>query len=134
MLKLNRVALLALYLLVVVGASTAFTAEEAKSNSSTANFKGKVVMLMVDYSSALEDKRSTEYIIDPAVEEIGGRYFVTGKAYSMKEPPKDSPPDWRKGAHIGIAWEKVQQFYVFAPDEIEEMLKRRMDEDDDSEE
>jgi hypothetical protein len=134
MLKSNRVARLAVFLLAAVGASTAFAAEETASNSSPANFKGKVVMLMVDYSSALEDKRSTEYISDAAVEEIGGRYFVTGKAYSMKEPPKDSPPDWRKGAYIGIAWDKVQQFYVFTPDQIEEMLKRRMNDGDDAEE
>jgi len=124
---------LALWLIVfglALDTSSAFTAEEAADKAPALDMKGKVVMLMVDYSSALEDKRSSEYLLDASIQELGGRYFITGRAYSLKEPPKDSPFDWRKGAQIGIAWDKVQQFYIFAPEQMEEIIKKRVEERD----
>jgi hypothetical protein len=126
----KRIALWLIVLGLALGTSSALTAEESADKSPALDMKGKVVMLMVDYSSALEDKRSSEYLMDAVVQEIGGRYFITGRAYSLKEPPKDSPIDWRKGAHIGIAWDKVQQFYIFAPEQMEEIIKKRVEERD----
>ena len=119
--------------LIGVGLLRAFAAEETAPEQPTLDFKGRVVLLIVDYSNAVENRRGTEYVENAVLQKLGNRYFITGKAYSMKERPEDAPPDWRKGSRIGIAWEKVQQFYAFSPEQMDEIMKRRMEEEEEDE-
>jgi hypothetical protein len=110
--------------------SPTHAAEDSSDEQAGIDFKGKVVLLIVDHSNALENKRDTEYISNAVIQKLGGRYFITGNAYSLEDAPDNAPRDWRKGSQLGIAWEKVQQFYIFSPERMEEMIKRRLEEDD----
>ena len=110
--------------------SPASAAEGGNNAQPGIDFKGKVVLLIVDYSNALENQRDTEYLSNAVIQKLGDRYFITGDAYSLRDAPESARRDWRKGSHIGIAWEKVQQFYVFSPEKMEEIIKRRLEEDD----
>src|SRR3954465_443369 len=96
-------------------------AENETKKQSAINFKGKVLLLIIDRSSALEKKSDTEYLSDAVVQKLGDRYFITGTAYSWKDEATKDRHDWRKGSQIGVAWEKVQQYYVFSPERMDEI-------------
>jgi hypothetical protein len=113
-----------------VGSSLLLAANETAKADTDIDFSGKVVLLIVDYSNAVENKRGTEYLNEPVIKKIGDRYFIAGKAFSLKESPAGTDDDWRKGSDVGIAWEKVQQYYVFSPDKMVEIIKKRLEQDD----
>jgi hypothetical protein len=122
---------ISLGLLVLVACAVPALAEnESGDDQSPLDFKGKVVLLILDQSNALEHKSGSEYLRDAVIQELGGRFFITGSAYSFAGTTDEPPRDWRKGSQIGIAWDKVQQFYVFSPEQMDEMLKKRMEEED----
>jgi hypothetical protein len=109
--------------------SSAASPEKDANEQSSVSFKGKVVLLIIDRSSALEKKSDTEYISDAVIQKLGDRYFITGAAYSWKDDTAKDRHDWRKNSQIGVAWEKVQQYYVFSPERMEEIMKKRLEEE-----
>ena len=128
----NYVSLAAILLAAFALCVPATTAAESDAKEqSSMNFKGKVVLLIIDHSSALEKKSDTEYISDAVVQKLGNRFFITGAAYSFKETEESSKPraDWRKGSQIGVAWDKVQQYYVFSPERMDEIMKKRQEDE-----
>ena len=58
--------------------SSAASPEKDANEQSSVSFKGKVVLLIIDRSSALEKKSDTEYISDAVIQKLGDRYFITG--------------------------------------------------------
>jgi|tagenome__1003787_1003787.scaffolds.fasta_scaffold20522624_2 hypothetical protein len=126
----NYVVLAAILLAVFAdcGLPTHAAEKDAKEQSSL-TFKGKVLLLIIDRSSALEKKSDTEYLSDAVVQKLGDRYFITGAAYSWKDDAAKDRHDWRKGSQIGVAWEKVQQYYVFSPERMDEIMKKRQEDE-----
>jgi hypothetical protein len=95
--------------------------KENSDVSETAAFDstGKIMVLLVDRSSALEQKQDSEVIENAKILTIGGRLFIVGTAY---ENPNDEH-DWRKGAEIGIAWEEVTSFYLYSRKQFQNYAK-----------
>ncbi len=116
--------LFALLTVAAVIAMIAHAADDKPAEKRAPDFAGRIVMLVVDHSNALENKRGSEYLENAQLQEIGGRYFILGDAYSPKSEAEDPSEDWRKGSQVGIAWEKVQQFYVFSPEQMDNMVKK----------
>jgi hypothetical protein len=92
------------------------------------NFSGRIVWIFVDQSSALEQRRSTEILREPTIQKIGNRYFIIGEAV-LRQKDGDNTYDWRKGAVVGLAWDVVQQYYSYTPEQFEEVMERWTDED-----
>ena len=122
--------LLSLFAVIAIASLTADAADDKPVEKPTPNFIGRIVMLVVDHSNAMESKRGTEYLENAQLQEIGGRYFIFGDAYSPNSEKSESDEsseaseDWRKGSQVGIAWDKVQQFYVFSPEQMDNMVKK----------
>jgi len=114
--------------LLATGYLSSHAAESGAKEPASIDFKGKVLLLIIDRSGPLEKKDDSEYISDAVLQKLGDRYFVTGNAYTYKDAPGDRH-DWRKGAQVGIAWEKVQQYYVYSPERIDEIMKKRYEDD-----
>ena len=106
----------------VAAASEATAVQESSEN--TINFKGHIVMLIINNSSSIEVKRRTEYLVDPVLTKIGDRWFIRGHGYS----PEGSN-HWDKDIDIGVEWNTVDVFYSFTPKQMKEMEERR-DEDE----
>jgi len=90
-------------------------------------FAGKIVVLIVDQSNALEQRSDSEVLTDAVVREIGNRFFITGTAYS----PPEVEANWRTGAEVGIAWEKVKTYYAYPPEQFKNYAKMWTDSDAD---
>ena len=76
---------------------------------------GKIMVLLVDRSNALEQRHDSEVIENAKFQTIGGRLFIVGTAY---ENPNDEH-DWRKGAEVGVAWEEVTSFYLYSSEQFQ---------------
>jgi hypothetical protein len=103
------------------------SAEEAADEQSLPSFKDRIVLLAIDDSSVLENKRGSAYLKEPVLQKVGNRYFIIGDAYMPKSEDESRTP-WQMGAQVGIAWDKVQAFYVYTPERMEEIWKERSDE------
>ncbi|MGD9635868.1 MAG: hypothetical protein AB7G28_14560 [Pirellulales bacterium] len=87
--------------------------------TSPIDFTGKIILLLVDRSNALEQKNDSEVIENARMANIGGRIFVIGTAY----PNPHELNDWRKGAEVGVAWEEVTSFYIFSKEQFQNYAK-----------
>src|SRR5436305_82318 len=89
-------------------------AEEAshKPRPSDPDFSNKIVVVIIDQSSAVERRQNTEVLEHATMSQIGGRYFIVGNAYS----PSDLSTNWRTGSQVGVAWEKVHMYYAYSPE------------------
>lgn len=90
--------------------------EDATPIPSDELFKGRIVVLRIDQSSALETKESSRAVTQVSIQEIGGRYFVTGLAY-VSDHPEFSSQAYLKGVSVGIAWERVSEFQAYTEDQ-----------------
>jgi thymidylate kinase len=116
--------------LVAVLAIVTRAADNSAKEHADIDFKGKVVVLVVDRSSALEKKVDTGYISDAVIQKIGDRYFISGAAYSWKDDTDKAPSrDWRRGSQVGVAWDSVKAFYLYSPKRMEEMIKKRTEDE-----
>ena len=53
---------------------------------------------------------------------IGGRYFIVGDAYSSKSEADSTKIG--EDSQVGIAWDESSQFYVFSPEQMDNMVKK----------
>jgi hypothetical protein len=97
-----------------------------KTESSNPDFTGKFVVVIIDQSSAVERRQNTEVLTDVAMRQIGGRYFIVGKAYQ----PESVSANWRTGSEVGVAWEKVHVYYAYTPEQFKNYSKRWADSED----
>lgn len=127
----QRVAAIAAMVLIGAYAYSLF-AEEAshKSPSSEPDFSDKIVVVIIDQSSAVERRQNTEILDHAVMSQIGGRHFIVGNAYS----PSDVPPNWRTGSQVGVAWEKVHMYYAYTPEQFKNYSKKWSEASDDKEE
>jgi hypothetical protein len=104
-----------------------FAADAAnKTGSSNPDFTGKFVVVIIDQSSAVERRQNTEVLTDASMRQIGGRYFIVGKAYQ----PEGVSANWRTGSEVGVAWEKVHVYYAYTPEQFKNYSKRWADSED----
>lgn len=97
-----------------------------KTDSSNPDFTGKFVVVIIDQSSAVERRQNTEALTDASMRQIGGRYFIVGKAYQ----PEGVSANWRTGSEVGVAWEKVHVYYAYTPEQFKNYSKRWADSED----
>ena len=90
------------------------------------DFTGKIVVLVLDESIAMERKSGTEILANAHIRLLGDRYFIVGKAYAVP----DDAPSWRTGTEVGVAWSRVKAFYAYTPELFDNYLKARGDADD----
>lgn len=91
-------------------------ADDSKNPLPTHDFSGKVVMLEVDRSIAVESKSSSLVLKDPIVTKIGDRYFIRGLGHA----PASHADSWYHGVEVGVAWDSVARFYAMPPEKFEE--------------
>jgi hypothetical protein len=84
------------------------------------DFAGKVVMLTPISSNALATENVAEVLESPTIQKIGGKMFFVGAA---KAAPDEEKFDWRKGTRVGVAVDQVESFYVYTPEQYDEMQK-----------
>lgn len=116
--RLSRFAFAGLLAIIIVGSISAF-GESESSDPDVVSFQGKIVWAMIPSSTVLEDGRNSEILKDPVLRKIGGRFFLIGKP--QQRP--NSPTDWRSGSEAGVAWDSVQQYYVYTPEQFEDVMK-----------
>ena len=89
----------------------------AKLNDS---FRDKVLMVDAGPSNLMEGEGSSAVIGNASVLLIGDRYFIQGTAYY----PKSSKNRWYEGSTVGIALDKVSQYWLWTPEQFEQYMKR----------
>jgi hypothetical protein len=108
----------ALLMIIAIGSlSSAEDKHGDQDDDSATNFAGKIVMVIVDRSSALEQDKTSEIFTNAAIRKIGDRYFITGTAY----PRPNAENDWRGGAEAGVVWEHVHQYYAYTPEQFKKL-------------
>jgi hypothetical protein len=118
---------------VIIGAYTySVCADDSshKEKPSDPDFTGKIVVVIIDQSSAVERRQNTEILDHATMTQIGGRHFIVGNAYS----PSDVPANWRTGSQVGVAWEKVHMYYAYTPEQFKNYSKKWSESSDDKEE
>jgi hypothetical protein len=105
--------------MIAIGSFSALAQNENATAPETVSFQGKIVWAMIASSTVLEDGRNSEILKDPVLRKIGDRYFLVGTPHQRP----DSTPDWRASSEAGVAWESVQQFYVYTPEQFDEVMK-----------
>ena len=117
------VAILIGLLLIVCVDSLPTDAQEKVESKASGYFHGNIVIFVTNSLNVLQTEDSSETLVDPVMETIGGRLFVTGTPKISKQPEDAGTGDWRSGARIGIAWDEVQRFYIYTPEQFTEMEK-----------
>jgi len=107
----------ALLSIVALGSLPSAAEEGQAEDPSAISFEGKIVMVIVDRSNALEKRETSEIFKEAAIRKVGGRYFITGIAY----PRPDEQNDWRGGAEAGVAWDHVHQYYAYTPEQFKKL-------------
>ncbi len=111
---------LALSMVLIASCSEYLLANEISEDSSMSDiseaFRGKIVMIEIDRSSALESKSNHAVLKDAQVLLIGDRYFIQGKGHT----PKGYEGSWYKNAVVGISWSDVTRYYVMTLEQFEE--------------
>ena len=94
-------------------------AENTTSPQSISNdiFEGKIVVVTVDRSSALESKSSSRSMTDAKVVEIGRRFYIIGTAY-VPDDSNFEHYEYMQGVSIGIVWEEVSEFRAFTEEQF----------------
>jgi hypothetical protein len=77
------------------------------------DFRGKVLLVYFQHRTSKENG----IIVDPRFEMQGGRLFLLGN-----EIEDDSGANWLSGLPTALAWECVEQYFVF--DSVEEYWRR----------
>jgi hypothetical protein len=122
-------ALAAASLVLIAAYAYSVVADDAaqKAKPPSPDFSGKIVVVIIDQSSAVERRENTEVLEDAAMSQIGGRYFIVGKAYT----PAEVSTNWRSGSQVGVSWEKVHMYYAYTPEQFKNYAKRWSDATDD---
>ena len=110
--------------LVTVVAVAVVAEEENESLPTEASeliqFNGKIMILSVDKSSALEKGSQSSSLAEARLIEIGDRYFIVGKLHAPKEYLKDYP---HVGAVVGYPWENVESFLLMDPEQYDDYVE-----------
>jgi hypothetical protein len=109
-----------LFILAIVCYSLSARETPHKADATEPDFTGKIVVVIIDRSSAVERREDTEVIENASMVQIGKRPFIIGKAYS----PEGVEANWRTGSDVGVAWEKVQVYYAYTPEQFKNYAKR----------
>ncbi|HEX3599511.1 MAG TPA: hypothetical protein VHU84_05175 [Lacipirellulaceae bacterium] len=113
-------AFASLLILAIIGYSLLAREVPQKADSTEPDFSGKIVVVIIDRSSAVERREDTEVIENASMVQVGNRPFIIGKAYS----PEGVEANWRTGSDVGVAWEKVQVYYAYTPEQFKNYAKR----------
>jgi hypothetical protein len=113
----------ALLLILVVGSMTLRSSAESPAAERPSRFQGKIVLVFVDNSSALEARSSSEFLKEPVIERIGDRDFIIGAVQLSPQERSNSQSLWREGAIVWIAWNRVANLYVYSPEQFENTFK-----------
>ena len=116
---------------IVVASHSTMQADEPTETpqvmpSVAVDFEGKVVLFAVDESSALETKRRSISLVDPKLVKIGERYFVQGKSFAP-----DEVASVFQDVETAVAWERVQMYYAFTPEQFEKYVEYWQENSDD---
>lgn len=128
---MSRIVWLGMFGLLVIGVivsrgTSAPSDVDSDRPVAQTDFQGQIVVIVVDQSSAIETRNRTEILRDPQIRMIGNRYFIVGKAVQRPGGEKD----WRTGAEVGMAWDVVQQYYAYSPNDFETYLKGWAEDED----
>jgi hypothetical protein len=129
MAKIKWLIVGAAFMILFVASIVRAADEDKPAADQVHRFKGKIVMVILESSSALEDRPSSEAIKDAEVEKIGDRYFLTGAVHLSAADAEDSQSEWRRGAKVGIALSSIKCFYLYSPEEFEIASKSLYDEE-----
>jgi len=84
------------------------------------SFRGKILMLEIDRSSALESRSGHAVLKEARILLIGDRYFLHGTGHA----PAEYKQSWYNDTFVGISWESVSRYYVMTYEQFEEYTKQ----------
>jgi hypothetical protein len=120
MAKTVSAAVFGAILMIATWSLSGLAADDKPREEYAVNFAGKIVMLTPANTNALASDNVAEVLKDAAIQNIGGRLFFIGAAQSA---PDDAKYDWRKGSQVGVAIDQIESFYVFTPEQYDEMQR-----------
>ncbi len=84
------------------------------------DFKGKIVLLEVNRSSAVESDSDTVLLQNVRVTKLGDRQFLVGIGYT----PNDDKEYWYKDMLVGVPCDSILRFSAMTPAQCEAFMKR----------
>jgi hypothetical protein len=120
MIKTVSAAVIGASLLIAFWSLSGSAADDKLREEPTIDFAGKVVMLTPTSSNALANENVAEVLESPTIQKVGGKMFFVGAAKAASD---DEKFDWRKGTRVGVAVNQVESFYVYTPEQYDEMQK-----------
>jgi hypothetical protein len=111
--RLKHLAISVLFLCLVFGALSVYAVDENMAEPSAADFEGQIVWVILKESIAIQNNPPSQVVKDAALREVGGRMFLVGTV----EPHPETTDRAAPAGKVGIAWDCVQQFYVYSSEE-----------------
>ncbi|HEX6962903.1 MAG TPA: hypothetical protein VF175_13620 [Lacipirellula sp.] len=116
----------ALAVLTLVIAATPAACAEASAGQDDFDFagelKGKIVLLEVNRSNAVENDSFSALISDARITQISGRYFIFGKGYG-----KHGSQVSTEGMLLGVPWDSVLRIQVMTEKQLDKYMEQWKD-------
>src|SRR5262245_62038048 len=103
--------------LVAVAISKAETQSSESTESVSADFEGKIVLLQNAIIMTSEGHHRLDALTDAKLVQLGGRYFVRGKIWNSSRLPDR---EYQEGWDQAIAWDDIAGFTVLTNEQMKE--------------
>jgi hypothetical protein len=119
MAKFKWVAICVLFLCLIFGSLSVYAVDDEQEEPSPVNFEGHFVWVILKESIAIQNNPPSQVVKDAALREVGGRMFLVGTV----EPHPDTTDIAAPAGSVGVAWDCVQQYYVYTSKEYDALKK-----------
>jgi hypothetical protein len=119
MARLKRVAICVLSLAFAGESLSACAANETQEKSLAVDFEGQIVWVVLKESIAIQNNPPSQVVKDASLREVGGRMFLVGTV----EPHPNATDQAAPAGQVGVAWDCVQQYYVYTAKEYDALKK-----------
>jgi hypothetical protein len=120
MFGLKHLAICVLFLCLVFAALSVYAVDENVEEPSAVDFEGQIVWVVLKESIAIQNNPPSQVVKDAALREVGGRVFLVGTV----EPHPDTSDRSAPAGKVGVAWDCVQQYYVYTSKEYDALKKQ----------